>query len=306
MINNVDKFFCDFLSKYDNDILSDWKNEENQVLFKKLFKSKKLKNEDGENLPKKNKSAYLYFCEAERENVKRKHPELSNKEIITKLGELWSKIKNDEKKIKVFKDLALEDKERYNQEMSTTQVEKKTRKSSKKAVDGPKKNSSAYIHFCNDMRSTCKEENPDIDNKSIMSELGKRWKSLDDDGKKKYEDLAKKDKERYEDEKKNWVPSQPKDDEPKVEVEEKKKTTKPKKPKVKKSEETEVVVEDEVPVSAPVPDTTQKKTNAYTNFVKKERPSVKDELPDLGPKEIMSELGKRWKALSDEEKAKYK
>lgn len=311
LLSNIDNFLSDFLSRYDDDILSDWKSEENQTRFKELVlssaKMRKSKKEDKENLPKKNKSAYLYFCEAERGNVKKKYPEISNKEIISKLAELWNKIKDDENKIKIFKDLAIEDKERYNQEMSGTQVEKKTRKTSKKTVDGPKKNSSAYIHFCNEMRSVCKDENPDVDNKTIMKVLGDKWKSLDEDGKKKFNELAKKDKDRYEEEKKNWTAPEPVAVEPEPVVEKKtKKTVEKKKSKATKKDEDEVVLEDEVPVSAPVPDTKAKKPSAYINFVKEVRPVVKDELPDLQPKEIMSELGKRWKALSEEEKARYK
>ena len=45
--------------------------------------------------------------------------------------------------------------------------------------------------------------------------------------------------------------------------------------------------------------------SAYNVFCKSERAVVKQENPEMSAKDIMSELGKRWKALSDEEKAVY-
>jgi len=41
------------------------------------------------------------------------------------------------------------------------------------------------------------------------------------------------------------------------------------------------------------------------NFVKKTRPKVVKEFPDLSFTEIGSKLGEMWRALSDEEKKKY-
>ena len=43
--------------------------------------------------------------------------------------------------------------------------------------------------------------------------LGRRWKELGDEGKKKFVELAAKDKLRYEEEKKTWVDPEPADGE---------------------------------------------------------------------------------------------
>ena len=40
-------------------------------------------------------------------------------------------------------------------------------------------------------------------------------------------------------------------------------------------------------------------------FCQDEREKIKTELPDLNAKEVTSELGRRWKQLSDEKKATY-
>jgi len=48
-----------------------------------------------------------------------------------------------------------------------------------------------------------------------------------------------------------------------------------------------------------------RKPNAYMNFVKKMRPNVVKEFPNLKFTEIGSKLGALWRALSDDEKKKY-
>ena len=49
----------------------------------------------------------------------------------------------------------------------------------------------------------------------------------------------------------------------------------------------------------------KRKPNAYMNFVKKIRPEVVKENPDLSFTDIGKRLGEMWRALSDEEKKKY-
>lgn len=48
------------------------------------------------------------------------------------------------------------------------------------------------------------------------------------------------------------------------------------------------------------------KADAYHLFAKEMRPKLKEENPNLSFKELPKELGARWRALSDDEKAKYK
>lgn len=45
--------------------------------------------------------------------------------------------------------------------------------------------------------------------------------------------------------------------------------------------------------------------SGYLLFTKDERPNVVKDNPDMKAKEIMTELGKRWRELSDGEKNKY-
>ena len=45
--------------------------------------------------------------------------------------------------------------------------------------------------------------------------------------------------------------------------------------------------------------------NAYMRFSAEERPKLKIQEPDMPPKEVLKELGKRWSALTDEQKDPY-
>ena len=49
----------------------------------------------------------------------------------------------------------------------------------------------------------------------------------------------------------------------------------------------------------------KRKPNAYMNYVKKVRPEVVKENPDLSFTDIGKKLGEMWRALTDEEKKKF-
>jgi ubiquitin len=49
----------------------------------------------------------------------------------------------------------------------------------------------------------------------------------------------------------------------------------------------------------------KRKPNAYMNFVKKMRPTVVKDYPDLTFTEIGAKLGEMWRALTEDEKKKY-
>lgn len=104
---------------------------------------------------------------------------------------------------------AVKGKEKDNKSKSVDKEIKKENKPSGKPKEkkgkgddaGIKKPLNGYMMFLNDQREPVKKLNPTLTNKELISELGKLWNALDDDGKKKYKDFAAKDKERYEKEK---------------------------------------------------------------------------------------------------------
>jgi len=74
------------------------------------------------NAPKHNKSAYIFFCEDHRAEVKAKYPDLKMTELSKKLGELWHSVSADEKK--KCEKLAADDKKRYEKEKAAYDAKK--------------------------------------------------------------------------------------------------------------------------------------------------------------------------------------
>ena len=148
----------------------------------------------------------------------------------------------------------------------------------KKDKNAPKGAKSAYIIFCADERPKVKEEEPGMETKKIAAELGKRWKELKEDDEEKvkeYQKMAEADKVRFKTEMENYVPGE--------EVEKGNKKTKKTKDK-------------NAPNGA---------KSAYILFCSDERPQVKEDMPNIDSKEVLAELGKRWKALKDNDEDRY-
>lgn len=177
---------------------------------------------------------------------------------------LWESEENQVKLKKTFKGKAKKGK---------AKGKKKGKK--KKDPNKPKRARSAYIFFSMDKRDEVKEDNPDINNREIMSELGKRWSKIKGTTEaKKYVKQAAKDKKRYNAEMEEYVPSS---DEP-VEKKRKRKSSSGKKSKRAKT--------------------------AYNYFIMDMRNEVKEGNPDMDSREIMSELGKLWGDIKGTSKAK--
>jgi len=93
--------------------------------------SKKKKDPDA---PKRNKSAYMFFCSDKREQVKNEHPDMKMTDISKELAKMWKVVTDGDKK--PFAKKAEEDKKRYEKE--------------KKEYTGKKKHFSdccEYFHF---------------------------------------------------------------------------------------------------------------------------------------------------------------
>lgn len=54
----------------------------------------------------------------------------------------------------------------------------------------------AYILFSQETRADVKAEEPDLKSPDVMKELGRRWRELDEAGRKPFHDMAEKDKVR--------------------------------------------------------------------------------------------------------------
>ena len=159
--------------------------------------------------PKRALSAYIFFCQAKREEVKEANPELKSSEVMSELGKLWKAL--SDKKKKPFEKLAEEDKKRYAEEMKEyvpTEEEKEAKEAKskgkgkgKKVKEASKRSPSAYLLFCKENRDKVKEKNEGKKMTEITTILGKMWTDLSDKKKKSYMEKALKLKEEFESEK---------------------------------------------------------------------------------------------------------
>jgi len=83
---------------------------------------KKKRTKKPEGAPTRGKSAYLFFCQANRAEVKEANPSFKATEVVSELGRMWKELP-DEEKIE-FEEQAAEAKEKYLQEK--TEWEEKT------------------------------------------------------------------------------------------------------------------------------------------------------------------------------------
>ena len=141
-------------------------------------------------------------------------------------------------------------------------------KKTKKDKDAPKGARNAYILYCMEERPKIKEEFPEMKNQDVVKEMAKRWNKIQDDEEalEYYRKLAVDDKERAAKEKGEYVP-------------------------------------EEKPVETKTRKTSPRTKTGYQLFCDDERPSVKED--GFVGREIMVELGRRWKALPEEDEDRW-
>ena len=153
-----------------------------------------------------------------------------------------------------------------------------------KDKNAPKRGSSAYIYFCKDFRAAAKAElGDDATLGQVGKELGRLWheaKYAEKVG--KYNKLAAEDKKRYLKEMETY--ERPSDEE--LEEQNKGKRKKGGKKKRKSSGK-------------------KRGKSAYMFFCAEERLKIREEDPELAPREVMSELGRRWKEAKKGDTSKW-
>jgi hypothetical protein len=154
------------------------------------------------------------------------------------------------------------------------ELKKKSPKKEKIDPDAPKAAVNSFILFCRDNRDKIKEKNPEMKAIDITKKLAEMWKDLEDEEKKEYQEKSKEDKERYVRELEDY--------EPKEGFKNPKKSPSPKKP------------------SSP-----KRSLSSYIFFCNDKREEIKKNNPEMKTTEIMAEMGKLWKVLSDKKKKPY-
>lgn len=150
--------------------------------------------------PRGKTSPYGFFVKMCYEEHKKKYPSenVQVTEISKKCSEKWKTMTPSEKQR--FYELAQKDAERYQNECMAFGGEDalRKRKRIKKDPDAPKRALSAFFFFSHDKRPEVQQGHPEWKVGQVAQELGRQWKDLTDDTKRKYEEMAQRDKSRYE------------------------------------------------------------------------------------------------------------
>jgi hypothetical protein len=115
--------------------------------------------------PKRNKSAYMFFCQDMRQKIVSDNPNCKPHQIMSLLGCKWRELTIKQKS--KYYEQAVEDKERY---LDMKELEKRRNKTPSKL--------SSYFLFCEDERPLIKKDFPSLSTKKITAECGKRWNEL--------------------------------------------------------------------------------------------------------------------------------
>eukprot|EP00586_Coscinodiscus_wailesii_P005793 CAMPEP_0172483170 /NCGR_PEP_ID=MMETSP1066-20121228/10046_1 /TAXON_ID=671091 /ORGANISM="Coscinodiscus wailesii, Strain CCMP2513" /LENGTH=319 /DNA_ID=CAMNT_0013246883 /DNA_START=249 /DNA_END=1208 /DNA_ORIENTATION=+ len=160
-------------------------------------KTKKKKKDP--KAPKKNLSAYNYFFQAKRDEIKEDNPDATFGELSKLISQEFRSLDTMEKI--EYEDKAKKDKARYESEMRSYNKRNgiKGGKTGKPVKDpnAPKKNLSSYMLYANHARAKVKERNPDATFGELGKILGQKFRNLSSKDRKKWDEKAAADKKRY-------------------------------------------------------------------------------------------------------------
>lgn len=181
---------------------------------------KKSKKEESKDVkaPKRSWPAFFFFQNEKRLVLKKENPEMSQKELVSKLGEMWRSLSEAQKK--PYIDQERKDKARYMKEKeefkatnknipAPTKKDKKGK--AKAATKGPKRAWPPFFFFQEQRREDLKKENPNLNHKEIVSKLGEEWRGFTEEEKQPFVDKSIQDQKRYDKEKREFQDSLPAD-----------------------------------------------------------------------------------------------
>ena len=183
-LRNINEYVTKFIAGKP-ELVEAWQDAANQDSLNKMLGGGKKRVVKDKNKPRKT-SAYLYFCQENRDVVKKSLGESAkNTEITTELGKRWNDIKGDASKVKKYTDLAEKDAEAFKEKMKDykpTDAPAKVKREKKQKTEGSTRGKSAYLFFCADNRDKVKADLGDkATPTAVTTELGKRWNSLKED-----------------------------------------------------------------------------------------------------------------------------
>lgn len=117
--------------------------------------------------PKLPMSAYMLFTQKKRAEVTKAHPKLAGKKVVSKIGEMWRKASESEKKPFVAK-----------AERATPRRPPSTLQSVADAKAPPKRPMSAYMKFAKERGAVLRSKNPSWKIGEMSKKLGAEWAAL--------------------------------------------------------------------------------------------------------------------------------
>lgn len=129
--------------------------------------------------PKRNKSAYMFFCQDMRQKIVADNADCKPHQIMSLLGSKWRELTTKQKS--KYYEQAADDKERY---LDMKELDKRRNKTPSKL--------SSYFLFCEDERPIVKKEFPTMKTKKVTAECGKRWNDLKINDPEKYKNYVEK------------------------------------------------------------------------------------------------------------------
>jgi hypothetical protein len=156
-----------------DDVLLAQKINQKKKRGKPASGDKKKRSKKPEGAPTRGKSAYLFFCQANRAEVKEANPSFKATEIMAELGRMWKEL-SDEDKVE-FEEQAAEAKEKYLQEKceweekTGLELNPKKSKSKSKAKPKPVENPESEPDSPEESPEDSPEESPKVKSKKPKS-----------------------------------------------------------------------------------------------------------------------------------------
>ncbi|KAK8815639.1 hypothetical protein WA538_004764 [Blastocystis sp. DL] len=221
-------------------------------------------------LPKKARSAYIFYCLKHRSRIQGQNESISPVEVSRRLGAEWNALSPEERE--PYKKMEAEDRQRYLHDLAERGITMEdVKRCTRNSTASASRAKSAYLYFCSLKREEIHAQNSQLSSNDINKHLNAMWSNMTDEERAPYEANAFDDKERI-----------------KREVE-----------KVRQS------IKDGFVVPTSKPKRTKRARTSYTLFYKEKMAQLRGENENLGFGEISKKLADEWKSLSDEQKQVY-
>lgn len=248
------------------------------------------------NAPKRNKSAYLLYQCAMREQFREANPGMSFGQLAKYTSAMYAEMPPADKE--GWQVRAAADKERYLNELSLyvpppgydargdaiVPVRRGGGKRNNRDQNAPKRNMSAYLLYQNAMREQFKIDNPGMTFGQLSKYTSHMYRSLTTEEKNMWESRAAQDKVRYDTEMAAYVPPPGFDASGNLlEAYQNKRGR-------KKNRD---------------PNAPKRAKGSYVFFTQVMRPKVMEEFPDIKFVDLGTIMGERWRALAPEERKEF-